>query len=276
MDLRSLRYFVAVKERGSISAAAKQCYVAQPSISSALAQLESDIGQPLFLRHTRGVTATEAAERLYPLAKQLLGQASAIKQVFADAGHKSNYYLGVVNGLGVARMSGLLKQFTNANPNMELTLVAPDQECDARIINQTMVKPGETFVPMWQESFAVAMPMSHPLSLHSQIGLVDLQGLAFIQRTPCEAWQQLQSALAHHQINLDIRARIRTIEYAVGLVQAGVACALLPDYREIKQGREIVMKGLADLVLQRDIGLAYERESPITHSLLQLVKQLDE
>lgn len=271
LELRALRYFVAVKESGSISGAAKRCYVAQPSISSALQQLEDHVGRPLFVRHSRGVRATEAAEQLYPLAKQLLGQASAIKELFADVEHKTTYRLGVVSGLGVSRMSNLLKQFTNVNPHMELTLVPPEQDCDARIINEPTLNEAETFVPMWRESFCVAIPVAHPLSLVSELTLAQLEGIGFIQRTPCEAWPQLQVALDERQINLDIRARIRTIEYAVGLVNAGLGCALLPDYREIVEGREMVMKPIVDLPISRSIGLAFATKSDITQSLTKLV-----
>ncbi len=66
MDIRSLRYFIAAYEGGSISAAARRCHVAQPSISTALAQLEEHLGTPLFERHRRGITPTEEGHRLYP------------------------------------------------------------------------------------------------------------------------------------------------------------------------------------------------------------------
>ncbi len=81
MDLKSLTYFTSVYEKHSFSGAAKACYIAQPSISAAVAQLEQQLNVPLFTRHARGVTATEHGKKLYPLAKQLLGQAVAIKSV---------------------------------------------------------------------------------------------------------------------------------------------------------------------------------------------------
>ena len=82
MDLRALKYFIAVYEQKSFSGAAKSCFVAQPSISSAISQLRINIKcVQLFTRHARGVAATEHAEKLYPLAKGLHGQADAIKQL---------------------------------------------------------------------------------------------------------------------------------------------------------------------------------------------------
>lgn len=271
MDLRALKYFVAVKETGSISGASKQCFVAQPSISSSLMQLEETVGRQLFVRHTRGVTATEAGEKLYPLAKQLLGQASALKELFVQETQKTPFKLGLVRGLGVRRMSELLKRFTSKHKDVELTLVPPEDECDARIINKPMMNPNETFISMWQEEFSVAIPHGHPLGLKNELLLKDLQDIPFIQRTPCESWEQLEQALLENKVSLDIRAKIQTVEYAVGLVNAGVGCALLPDYIEIDKHQEFVFRHIEDATISRHIGLAFEQPSAITQSLQKLV-----
>ncbi|XOV79660.1 MAG: LysR family transcriptional regulator [Aestuariibacter sp.] len=271
MDLRALRYFVAVKETGSISGASKVCFVAQPSISSSLQQLEQSIGTQLFLRHTRGVTPTEAAEKLYPQAKQLLAQANAMKEMFSLETDKIRYRLGLVRGLGVARMSDILQKFTAANPNIELVLVPPEETCDARIISKRLANQNERFISMWHEEFSVAIPPAHPLTLRRTLTRQDLHNVAFIQRTPCEAWEQLQHALVVDGIKLDIRANIQTIEYAVGLVNAGVGCALLPDYIESVRQYNLIRRHIADMPLSRHVGLAYEQQSAITESLKHLV-----
>ena len=99
MDLKSLNYFISVYELKSFSAAAKACFIAQPSISSAIAQLEQQLNVPLFIRHARGVTPSEHGVKLFPLAKKLLGQAGAIKNVFAEKSNKQPFNLGVTRGL---------------------------------------------------------------------------------------------------------------------------------------------------------------------------------
>lgn len=128
MDLKTLKYFVAVYETKSFSSAAKQCFIAQPSISAAIAQLESQLNVKLFSRHARGVVATEQGEKLFPLAMQLIGQADAIKQSFSTVSKKQEFKLGVTKGLGVKRMSLLLKDFTASQPHTALTLVPPNEK----------------------------------------------------------------------------------------------------------------------------------------------------
>ena len=75
MELRHLRYFVAVIEAGSISGAAHVVRVAQPSLSRQLRQLEAELGEPLFERGGHGVRLTPAGEIFLPLARDLVGRA---------------------------------------------------------------------------------------------------------------------------------------------------------------------------------------------------------
>jgi len=271
MDLRALDYFVAIYETGSLSAASKAKFIAQPSISASLKQLELSLGSVLFTRHARGVKATPAGEQLYPLAKQLLGQAQAISELFIDKSSNLPFRLGLTKGLGVERMSKLLKHFTTAIDALELTLVDPEDKCDARIISKDLLQEKETFVPMWQEDYQLALPVSHALRLKDSIKLHDLSGIAFIQRNPCEGWNQLSKALAQSNIQLDVRARIQTIEYAKGLVRAGLGCAFIPVSMDGPQEAEIIFRTLQGMTLSRDIGLAFSQHSPTVDILTAVV-----
>src|SRR5262249_7271328 len=86
MDMRELRYFIAVFEERNLTAAAKRCFVSQPSISVAIANLEQELGTVLFIRHKKGVAPTASADDLYPLARRLVGQAEALPQPFQRPG----------------------------------------------------------------------------------------------------------------------------------------------------------------------------------------------
>lgn len=271
MDLRVLGHFVAVYEQGSFSAASRSRFIAQPSLSAALKQLEDELERPLFVRHARGVRATDAAEQLYPLAKQLLGQADAIQAMFSGRQVKEPFRLGLIKGLGVARMSTLLKQFTSARDSLELTLVPPEEACDVRLITRDLLLPGEQFLPVWQEEYQLAVPIGHPLSLLERVCIADLADAAFIQRTPCDAWNSLKALLREAGVSLDIRARIQTIEYAIGLVSAGVGCALIPVHAELQQ-HDVLFKPLQELQLNREIGLAWRRDGEVVQVLRQLLR----
>lgn len=272
MDLRSLNYFVAVYETGSFSAASKRKFIAQPSISASIKLLEQSLSQSLFHRYARGVTPTEAGHQLYPLAKQLLGQADAIQHLFIESPHKTAFRLGLIKGLGVERMSNLLKQFTSSVDSMELTLVPIEEHSDARIISQDLLDQGESFVPMWQEQYQLAIPIDHPLCLSDTIALENLSALPFIQRSPCEGWSRLRELLSSQSIVVDIRARIQTVEYAIGLVRAGLGCAFIPIPTDKTLQQDIAFRPLADLSLTRKLGLAFKESSPVIDILCDVIK----
>lgn len=270
MDLRALEYFVAIYESGSLSAASKKKFVAQPSISSSLKQLEQSLSTSLFVRHARGVQATHAGEQLYPLAKQLLDQAVAIRDVFSTDTTKTPFRLGLIKGLGVARMSDLLGRFTRAVDSLELTLVSQDEPCQARIISRDLQLNNEQFVPMWQEEYQLAIPLHHGLALIDNINILDLQDLAFIQRSPCEGWAYLKQTLKNANVRVDTRAKIQTIEYALGLVKAGLGCAFIPVFDDIIKDQNIHFKPIKDLSISREIGLGYTHMSD-TVKMLQAI-----
>ncbi|PCI60215.1 MAG: LysR family transcriptional regulator [Gammaproteobacteria bacterium] len=271
MDLRTLHYFISIYEQGSISGAAKACFVAQPSISASIQLLEEELTTQLFYRHARGVKASDSGKQLYPLAKKLLGQADAIKSLFKEKNEKIPVSLGLTKGLGVARMSAILKDFTSSFEFIELTLVSPNEPCDAKIVAIEESHKDDNFIPMWQEDYVLALPHNHILSLKNEIELSDLHQQPFIQRTPCSAWQPFIGELTTQQIHIDIRAKIQTIDYALGLVNAGVGLAFLPLYSELEKYSDISFRKIKGLKLTRKIGLAYQQENRVTKLLKQLI-----
>jgi DNA-binding transcriptional LysR family regulator len=273
MDLKSLNYFISVYELKSFSAAAKACFIAQPSISAAIAQLEQQLKVKLFIRHARGVTPSEQGKKLFPLAKQLLGQAGAIKNVFSEKTHKQPFNLGVTRGLGVERMSLLLKEFTSANPSVELTLVPHTENVDARIILKDELQENEQYIDMWHEDYLLAVPYDHIFALEDTVTIQQLDGLPFIQRMPCSAWDHLQDTLAIAGISLDVRAKITTIDYALGLVHAGLGCAFLPAHSEIIKRSDVVFRPIVGLQLTREIVLAYTTSSKAINNLKRLARK---
>ena len=261
MDLRALEYFVTIYESGSLSAASKNKFVAQPSISASLKQLEHSLSTRLFVRHARGVQATHAGEQLYPLAKQLLGQATSIRDVFRTDTTKKPFRLGLIKGLGVARMSDFLGRFTRSVDSLELTLVSQDEPCQARIISRDLRLNNEKFVPMWQDDYQLAIPLDHALGLTERVNIMDLQDVAFVQRSPCEGWDYLKKKMNIANVRIDTRAKIQTIEYALGLVKAGLGCAFIPVSDTIVKDTNIHFKPITDLSISREIGLGYTHMS---------------
>ena len=145
MMFRSLRYFVAVYEELSLSAASKRCFVAQPSISSAIQQLETDLDCILFVRHPKGVTPTHAGEALYPKALSVLAGIHDIQQSFKEGVQSKPLKLALSPFLGSDRVSLIVKSLIDSVEGLELTLVDASEDYHARIVSSTQVGSHEVF-----------------------------------------------------------------------------------------------------------------------------------
>lgn len=276
MELRVLRYFLAAYEAGSVSAASRRCFVAQPSISAAIAQLEDELGTPLFERHTKGVRPTDAGQRLYPLAAHLVADSEAIVRSFHQAERSQPLRLGLMRSLGAERMSEWLKRLMGRIENLELTLVNPEEACDARIVTAGMRQSHESFEPIWSDRYRLALPAGHPLSLKEKVSLVDLEDQPFVLREHCEATEALRQALHRQTVTIQPRAHLRTIEYSLALVAAGVGLALVPDWPETRQRLDMALRPIADFQADIQIGLAYPEElsGGIRQAVIEICEQV--
>src|SRR5258707_13774211 len=113
MELRHLRYFVAIAEERSFMRAAERLWVAQPGLSTQIRRLESELGVKLFARHTRGVDLTDAGELFLERARTALAAAAIPRSTGHDleAGLVGSVPLGLVTAAAWPATSALLGRF---------------------------------------------------------------------------------------------------------------------------------------------------------------------
>src|ERR1700758_1749600 len=125
MDIRELRYFSAVFAEHNLTAAARRCFISQPSISAAITNLEAELGTTLFVRHKKGVAPTASAEQFHAVARRIIDEADAAKNLFRKSPSRDALTLGLMRTLDRARIVGLLKPLTS-NPDIALRLVGAE------------------------------------------------------------------------------------------------------------------------------------------------------
>ena len=275
MDFRCLRYFMAVYEELSLTAAAKRCFVAQPSISSAIQQLESELNRPLFIRNTKGVTPTRAGNNLYPYALKVVGDVQAIKDLFNEPMPQISLKIALMPFLSGQRISMIIKDLLATVQGLDLTIVDLSEEADARIITSSQVDKNEAFHRLWHDEYVLAMPLGHPLSTLGTVPLKMLNGLPFISRQPCDVVDAWKFALQKSNISVDTKATVKTEEYALDLVAAGLGISLVPSH-STGQRSDIVTCEISDLCLERIVGLAYTRDHPLPVQLLTAIDNAKE
>jgi DNA-binding transcriptional LysR family regulator len=266
MDIRELRYFAAVFTERNLTAAARRCFISQPSISAALANLEAELGTALFIRHKKGVAPTAAAEQFFAVARRIIDEADAAKNLFRTRPSRHELRLGLMRTLDIARTIALLKPLTE-NPDMTLRLVGVDEAADGRIISKGMARADEHFFMLWSERYVVALPSSHPLTLKDRLRPQDLAGVAMIDRCHCE-----QSALFDRAPRGETVAIAESEDWAMALVAAGVGVAIVPE-GVARANPDITIREI-DVRVKREVGLAYSASRPPCEPLRDFIAKV--
>ncbi|MFK5925712.1 MAG: LysR family transcriptional regulator [Desulfuromusa sp.] len=270
MELRTLRYFISVYEELSLSGAAKRCFVAQPSISTAIQHLEKELDRQLFIRHSKGVSPTQAGKALFPYAQKLLNDVQTIQEIFQQQTERLPLKIAVMPFLSGERIGKIIKQLLDTIKGLDLTIVDWNEEADARIIANTMVLRNESFHKLWQDKYVLALPLDHPLTGYDSIQLRQIDNLPFISRTFCDAFDSWHFAIQEQGIKINTKATFSNEEYALDLVAAGLGISLVPSHSTTRR-TDIVTREISDVKLDRIVGLACEIDHPLPFQLLTTV-----
>ncbi|MCW7539682.1 LysR family transcriptional regulator [Aquabacterium sp. A7-Y] len=267
MHLRNLRYFCAAFETRSTVGAARQCHVTQPVISTAIAQLEEELGTRLFTRQQRGLQPTAAGQRLFRLGGKLLADAHAIVESFQDRGSRPQLSLRIHPALSLAHVAQLLRHLRRELAQLEVTVLGDEgraaegpaqSAADASLTVESCAPAGRTFMPLWEECYVLAVPVDHPLAVQETVTLQDLHGTAFIDRTHCELAAHWHAGLNARHIVPDVRARVHNEEWALGLVAAGLGVTIVPVHHVSVRDDVVVRRDVPELqAATRRVGLAY-------------------
>ncbi|WBB63145.1 LysR substrate-binding domain-containing protein [Streptomyces sp. WMMC500] len=200
VDTRVLRYFLAVAEQLSFTAAARELYVTQPSLSRQIRRLEADLGADLFARTGREVRLTAAGEALVPAARRLTADwARAVREVRTTAAAERNVLrLGfVATGAGPLGLR-VRAAFAARRPEAVLELTRFDWGGEAEGLRRGLADVAFLWLPadltglhartVATERRWVALPRRHPLADRPDVGIADLGGerLMWTRRAPRE------------------------------------------------------------------------------------------
>lgn len=227
MDLRSLRYYVATVEEGSISAAALRCHVAQPSITLAIAKLEDELDCRLLHRHTKGCETTPDGRRMYQMALELLGHADSIRSAFR---HSDRIHQRIVldRTIRIGTLELLMARAEALNIELELEVVSDAANADLRLCIESDVGTNERFVPLQEEHYALLIPDNNVLAYQKTLQPADFNNQRLIERIYCNGLQLFTQMCKQYGVNFNIIARVETEEWAHGLVASKLGLTFAP------------------------------------------------
>ena len=186
MELRHLRYFVAIAEEGSFTRAAERLWVAQPGLSTQIRRLEAELGIQLLERHTRGVDLTPAGELFLERARLALAAVETAGATGRDleAGVTGSVRLGVASEARWSPTSDLLRRFARERPGVELDLVEGqggalwrdlrDGRLDAVVAPTGHASPDVVDLELGSEPWVALVGAGHPLAGIGPVAADDL------------------------------------------------------------------------------------------------------
>lgn len=241
MNLRDLKYMLAVAEHQHFGKAAETCFVSQPTLSGQIKKLEEELGVVVFERSNRSVHITPIGEQLLVYARRALEQVDAM-QLLADTTRdpmSGSLRLGVIPTLGPYLTPLILRPLRSRFPKLRLVLREEitemlvehllNHELDAALIATPIDQDELTERPLFDEPFWLAFPLRHALYPKEEITRADLpvDELLLLSDGHCLAGQvkgicRLTQQTPHD----DLRAA--SLETLVQLVGAGFGCTLVP------------------------------------------------
>jgi DNA-binding transcriptional LysR family regulator len=294
MDLRHLRYFVAVAEELHFTRAAERLHIGQPPLSQQIQALEAELGVALLERSKRRVALTEAGKRFLVSARRVLAEA---EQAAEDAQRAARGELGELRiGFSssvpfTALLPRLLRDYRRAFPQVTLTLremFAVDQmealRADALDIglvrHSGLEQPADlVFHEIRQDPLRVAINASHPLAGRDLLSLSDLRDEGFIaypRGTGSGFMLQLHRLCLAAGFTPRVVQEAREITTQIGLAAAGLGVAVLPAPFECIKIEGIRYLPLADEGAYLALAAATRRltASPLVSGFLDSLRAL--
>lgn len=245
IDLRQLRYFVAVAEELNFSRAAERVFITQPALTHQIKRLEGELGVVLLTRTSRSVTLTPQGEKLLTLSREVLGR---LEQGLADLRTDTLpkcLRIGFTDYVSYTPVAEKLKTFAAAHPSLELrhiegsTLeqIAALQRGELDVgffVSRQPHSQGVKTQTLWREPLMLAVPETHPLAALERVPLAALEGEPLIlnSRESNPGMYSYLTGLFHDagiQPNIVVNQAARMYSFAgvMRLIEEGVGMFLI-------------------------------------------------
>lgn len=284
LDMRRVRYFVAVAEECSFVRAASRLHMTQPALSRQIRALEEDLSVVLLQRDRQGTTLTRAGHQLLEDARPMLSMAQAVQQRVRMANREVNHFtIGFMPGVIV---TPIVREFARMAPQLDIEVVHTsitdqvDFLLDGRVdvCYARLPLPEGMFevVPLFPEPRVVALSSAHPLAKLKSVHVEDLRDMTLLQ-DPRDVPEWRGRVPRHPVMPLEDTGRFPvTIEECLEGAASGAGCYVMPAGMAGFYRRDDVTYLTLEGVAPRMVALAYtkHRTMPELHQFAELSRRM--
>lgn len=234
LTFRLLEVYVAVVRTGSVTAAAQQLHLTQPTVSQQLKRLTETVGEPLLISGGRGIELTDVGRELYRSALDVTGRFEDFTDYLAElrGGHRGRFSIALVNTAQYV-LPRLLGPYSQAFPEVELTLEIGNRQQllqrferqldDVYVFSHPPALEQAVAARFLRNPLVMIAPQQHPLASRAQLSIHDIKQERFLLREPGSATRMLFESWLHAQgVQLDDSLQMASNE----AIRVGVASGM--------------------------------------------------
>ncbi len=292
VELRQLRYFVAVAEEMHFGRAARRLHMTQPPLSQAIQALEAQLGTSLFSRTRRSVALTAAGQTLLPEVQRLLQQVEGLASLAqsAAAGESGRLSIAFVPMADYSVLPTALREFRTALPSVHLDLQEATTDVQIELLASGRIDIGfllpplpdklnaeVDYLPLTSEPLVLALPEG-TATTKTKMSLkrcADLPLIIFPRRMSPAFHDQILACLRDAGLSPRIGQEAIQMQTIVSLVSAGMGFALVPQSVSNMKRPGVEYRAMQEISPWVEIGLAWRRDntSPVLSAFLELMRK---
>ena len=287
MNIRDLKYLIAVAETEHFGKAADRCFVSQPTLSTQIKKLEEELGVQLFERTNKSVMATPIGEMLVAEARRILQQIEHMKQLAENSKDPmaGKFKLGIIPTLGPYLLPYLLQSVQQQLPKLELIIVENktsvilqqlrEGDLDAAILALPVDTHNLVAKTLFYEPFYVLLPKAHPLATKKSLSMKVLQDqmLLLLEEGHCLREQALEACRFTGAYSKEFSATsLETLRQLVGL-GAGITFIPALAVDSTVHDKNVIIRPISDKPPAREVGILW-RGSSAREECCQLIAKI--
>jgi DNA-binding transcriptional LysR family regulator len=291
MELRHLRYFVAVAEELHFGRAAVRLSIVQPSLSQQIRQLEDELGFPLLRRTKRSVELTDAGKAFFTASQHVLAEVQEAKRIAQRAyrGEVGRLVVGYISSSTYDLLPLILRVYRERFPHVEVALRELTTQEQVRALEEEQIHIGLLRLPIstaiirfdvvGREPIVCVLPEEHPLAVYEKIPPSMLADEPFVLQPPQRGsgyYVQLMKLCLASGFTPNVIQEVSEMHTIVSLVAAGMGVSLVPLSTQNLRSQGVVYRELEGGTMMTEMAVAWKRDarSTIMQNFLTVAREI--